>query len=313
MSFFRADAITLVQSYLRLGAGQELIFDNEIGDMLDNAVELHSEKFPREMRLDTIGNGESNYHLPGDWVDDLSVVMDIEYPTGEQVPNNIDRSTFAVIKTDTTARGVNSASSGATSITLTTAANAGYYKKGDPLTITNGTGASKVTQQNWTSADGNTSTGAVTLKNALSSALNSSPTVAKASHVRFLEDSPSSPNVFTLKYGIAHTLSDTSNTLPTNACKAFCHLTASLVAYAISAKFAQHQDSSFGADAVDYANKSELWKNVAEDQRKLYNDHFGIKEESEGGSGVPAAGVIADLDMKYGWGRKWLWHGGAFR
>lgn len=314
MPLYRADAVTLVQSYLRLGAGQELIYDTEIGDLLDGATDTHSKKFPREMRYDVIGNSEYNYALPSDWIMDFSAVLDVEFPGGDQQPNDIDRNTVRIIKVDTTERGVNSASSGATSITLTTAADAGYFKDGDLLTITNGTGASKVTQTNWASADGNATTGVLTLKNALSSALNSSPKVAKANHLRFTEDTPTSTNIFTLKYGIPHTLSDTVNTLNEADFRAFCHFAASLVAHAISAKFAQHQDSSFGADAVDYANKTELWKTVAESQRKLYNDHFGISGEGEDGeSSAPAAGSFVDTDFTFQHGQKFIFHGGRYR
>jgi hypothetical protein len=242
---------------------------------------------------------------------DFSAIIDVEYPTGDQIPNDVDRNTVRIIKVDTTARGVNSALINATSITLTTAANASYYRDGDPLTITNDTGANKVTQTNWASADGNTTTGVLTLKNVLSSALSTTPTVAKANHFRFLEDTPTSSNIFTIKYGIPHTLTDTSNTLPTSDCRAFCHLCASLTAYAISAKFAQRQDSSFSADAVNYESKAEEWRNVAEDQRKIYNDFFGITDED--GASVPAAGSLADTDFIYQHGMRFLFHGGRYR
>jgi hypothetical protein len=312
MPFYRADAISLVQSYLRLGAGQELIYDNEIGDLIDNATQTHSKKFPREMRYDVIGNSEYNYALPSDWVLDFSTVLDVEFPGGDQIPNDIDRNTIRVIKVDTTARNVDNASSGATSITLSTVAEGGYFKDHDLLTITNGTEASTVTQTNWASADGNASTGALALLNALSSALDTSPTVAKANHLRFTEDTPTSTNIFTLKYGIPHTLSDTVTTLNSADCHAFCHLPASLVAYAISAKFGKHQISTIAADSVDYGAKVEEWRGIAEDQRKLYNDHFGIADEGEG-AGVLAVGSLVDTDFAYQHGAKFLFHGGRYR
>lgn len=311
MPFLRGDVVTNVQTYLKIGSGQEIIFDSEIGNIIDDGVEKHSEIFPREMRYDVIGNGEYNYHLPSDWTDGLSEILDIEFPYGEQTPNDIDRNTIRLIKVDTTARAVNNASSGATSITLTTAANAAYYKDGDPLIITNGTGASAVTQTNWASADGNRTTGVLILKNALSSALNSTPTVKKADHIRFIEDAPTAPEVFTIKYGIQHTLSDSINTIPSNDCRAFCHLVASLMASAISANFAKYQDSSFSADAVNYGEKANEWREIAKDQYSIYAKHFGIGDGED--AGTPAAGSFTDTDFTFQHGAKFLFHSGKYR
>jgi hypothetical protein len=132
--------------------------------------------------------------------------------------------------------------------------------------------------------------------------------------LRFLEDTPTSTNIFTIKYGIPHTFSDSDNTLPTSDARAFCHLVASKVAYAISAKFAQHQDSSIGADAVDYGGKQSLWADVAKDQRGMYNDFFGLSDDGgDGATSAPAAGLFADTDFALAHGRPFLTHDSRYR
>lgn len=307
-----SEATQLIQnSYLRLGTDQKLIQDQEMRECILDAVLKHSKKFPHEMRYDVIGNGEYRYALPSDWDDDFSTIVDIEYPISNRPPSYIDRNLYNVEKVDTTARGVNSALISATSITLTTAANAQYYKDGDLLLISNGTGASLVTQTNWASADGNSTTGALTLKNALSSALTSTPTVAKKNHIRLDADSPLSTDTFIVIYNIAYDITDTvsTTTLVASDERAIMHLAAYLVANSIAAYYGKHFSGNFGADSVDYLQKPSVWAEIGNVQLKLYNEYFGIGEDAD----VLAGGAWGEMDTTMSTGDEFIYHSGTLR
>ena len=80
-------------------------------------------------------------------------------------------------------------------------------------------------------------------------------------YVRFLSDTPSSGTIrftYTVKYYI-----DSSTAASTlfydNDFSAFCDLAAALCCRSIAAKFGYFTDSTIGADAVEYRNKSDLW------------------------------------------------------
>ena len=307
MAFSRIDALALVKgAYLRIGESQDLITDTEIISCIDSSIEEHSKAFPQEGRWDVIGNGEYNFPLPDDWSDNFSVVLDVEYPVGFQNPELYDRNSFKVVKVDTDAYPIANALLAAISVTLSTVANAGYFKKGDLLSLTTGS----TSYDNWASANGSAA-GVVTLKNALAAALNSTPTIAKQNHFRLLDSSPLSTELITIVYSLPHVLDDDSanTTLPVNDAKNVIRLSAYYVALAIAANFGKYKSSSITADSVDYAGMTEKWMDIADKQLKIYNKYFGIGEEADAKSG----GIVAELDMRTSTGEKYFWQGSRYR
>ena len=292
------DATPLIQLLAR-----ELLSDVEIKALIDSAVLEYSKDVPLIKKAETIGNGEYEYSLPSDWINNFSFVDKIEYPAGEQNPNFIDRNEFEVVeKVDTTDRTIDNATSGDSSITLSTVTEAGYFKKGEIITISD----ADASENNVVTADGNITSGVVTVKNTLTNTYDSTPVVKKRSFVRFLTTAPISSDYFTLYYQTKHAFDETTanDTIPSIDLDPVLYLSAAYCALAISADFAKKQQSTLGADSVDFGMKSDQWQKVADKNRKIYTDHVG-----KGEGGKKASGIIGDLDSRYSWGRNWLFHG----
>lgn len=78
-------------------------------------------------------------------------------------------------------------------------------------------------------------------------------------YLRFLSDTPSSAYTIRVLYSIPHAVS----TVYWNDFSAVCDLCACVCARSIAAKFGFFVDSSIGADAVEYRNKSDVWASRA--------------------------------------------------
>lgn len=266
------------------------IFDLDVGKAIDNAAMRLSRDFPAEATQEYLGNGESTYPLPSGW-DAISVITAIFFSPYRFI---YDKDRYLIIDdVDDTARDLASVGSGATEVTLSTIAQAAYFKDGDVVAILND-GAQ--VEQNWVAADGDPSTGVVTLKNATAAAYSTSPQLQKLPQLTFLQVIPSASDLFKIKYTKTHVVSDESeaaNTILAKHQDAFEHLAAALAAYEISAKYANTQDPSIEADAVDYGAKSEQWREVAEAEMKLYEDHLNLGAEKK----TEAASVMVNLNL----------------
>ncbi len=288
---------------------RELLSDTEIKALIDDAVLQYSRDVPLLKKFEVVGNSESEFALPSDWSVGFSFAENIEYPAGDSIPNFVDKNEFKVEeKVDVTERVLGTATSGLSQVTMSTVGEAVFFKSGEIVFISHNSGGD--TEVNYVASDGNTTTGVVALKNALGATYNTSPFIRKLAHLKFMVSTPLSSEYFTWYYRIPHTFDDTSanDTIYAIDLEAMNHLAAAFCALAISAEFAKKQKSSLGADSVDFGVKSDQWKQVADANRKIYADHIG-----KGESGKSAAGIIVDLDSRFSWGRKYLFHGGRAR
>ena len=268
----------------------DTLFDLDVGKAVDNAAIRFSRDFPAEASQEYIGNSESTYPLPSGW-DPVSRIDGIffrpyAFPYDPQ-KYIIDQ------KLDETQREISNVLISATSLTLLEVSEAAYFGDGDVIAIYNN---GEQAEQNWVAADGNATTGIVTLKNPIAAAYSGSPTLKKLPLIRFLSISPSSTDVFKINYTKTHVVTDDSleaNTVLTKHQDAFEHLAAALAAYEISAKYANHQIPSIDVDAVDYGSKSQQWREVAEAEMKLYEDHVGLNEEKR----TEAASSMMNLNL----------------
>src|SRR5574342_685856 len=272
------------------GTPDHTLVDDDIRKAIENAAIRFSRDFPAEASQEYIGNNEKTYPLPTNW-DQLSVIDGIFFRP-YQFPYDRDRY-LGDQKVDTTERAINNALIGATSVICSTASEAGYFADGDVVAIIN---SDAQAEQNWVAADGNASTGVVTLKNATAAAYSSTPKLKKLAQLTFLSITPSTTDVFKINYTKTHTVSDEAvdnNTVLAKHQDAFEHLAAAFVAYAISAKYANTQDPTIDADAVDYGSKSAQWREVADAEMKLYEDHVGLNQEKR----TEAASTLFKLNL----------------
>ena len=286
-------------------ATDDQLDSTEVNACIAKAVEEYSHDQPY-VKLDMrIGNSEHELALPSDWVDGFSDILTIEYPAGSQEPSYIDENNYEVVKEDTTHKTISTGTLGATTITLATVADAGYFKDGEIVTI----GDDDATMTNWITADGNTTTGVVSIKTALAAIYDSTPYVCKKDHIRLLADEPLSSEILLIEYKLSHTLSDSSDTTYEADYYALCYLAAAYCCESLAALFSFKQESSIAADSVNFGGKADEWTTRADKFRKIYNNHIGKGKDQE----TKAIGKKVDIDAVYHWGRSFLFHGGRFR
>lgn len=125
-------------------------------------------------------------------------------------------------------------------------------------------------------------------------------------YIRFVGFTPASGKVARFEYIVPHTLDDDENTINDNDIEAVVALAATLCFWALAAKYAQSTDSTIDADVIDYARKTDVYKELAKEKLALYNTLMGIGEE---GKGSAAASVQSkDLDMAFAWNEDYLTH-----
>lgn len=309
----RSTTLTAVRTLLQIPNTDQLIFDTDITDILiENAILEFSRVKSRRIFQAYYGNSEFNRELPDSWVDQFSNIIEIKTHGGQaRVP--VDANSYVVVQIDNEEYTIASALSGATSITLSTVANARYFKKGDVITLETTVDGTEYTETNWASADGNATTGVITLKNATSRAYSTTPNVSLRNHIRFLQSSPIATERFIVEYTGIHTHDDDTNTILSSDYSAFCNLIAGHTAYAISAKFAQHTDSSFDADTVDYAGLSQQWADVGNRYLELFNKHYGIGAAGATQAAIRAGGANVDLNLGPRYPGKFLFNNDRLR
>lgn len=293
----------LVKRKLNLTDADEILVDtDEIADSIDEAVKEYSRAKPREIIDHFAGQDEYDYDIANllpNWVDDFSNIKDIEYPAGEQAAEIIEDIDWEIYKPDPREYSIADIESEATEIVLSTVANALFFKKHDCIYIKDETNS----EINWAAADGNTTTGVVTLKNAAANDYESA-TVSKRKVLRFPNHSPAADEIIRVIYTATHTHSTDADTIPTIDYDAVVNLAAAIAALKVAAHFAKSADSSIGADAIDYITKAALWKDQADKYLGMYKEHLGIRD------GEPAAASkTKDWDLTYPWGSDYLFHG----
>jgi len=115
---------------------------------------------------------------------------------------------------------------------------------------------------------------------------------ASAKYLRFLRTTPSSGTI-RANYTVPHTIDDSSSTVYEKDFGAFCNLASSLCAGAIARKYGNTSNSTIGANAVAYRDKSDIWASRSKDLLKLYLDFMFPKE-------LDAAFAQKEFDTIYG-------------
>jgi len=298
-------SIADIRQILQITGSAELLADADIGDRVDDATLLFSDDRPRILRQEYLGNSEHEFAVPSGWVNDFSTLRRIEWEAGNQTREFLEEDKFEVIRTDTTNRTIDNASSGATSVTISTATEAGYFKDGEVVTV----GDASNTETNWVTADGNTTTGVVTVKNALANTYNSTPYIVKQDHILLRSAEPSSNTYFVVEYTGRHTHDDSTDSIPTVDYRAFLHLGASLVAYSIADQMGKHVTTDFDGASTDHLENAEVWRTNGEKHQEIYESYVKRGTDAE----VRPYSITRDTDARFSWRRNLLFHGGAGR
>lgn len=105
-----------------------------------------------------------------------------------------------------------------------------------------------------------------------------------------------------LRYTTRHEHTDEMDTVPSDDLEVVCWLAASYAALTMASKMAAASNPSILADSTDHRNASDLWRAVAKEMRKAYDDRMN-GDESNG-----AAGTVIDLDTNLSGGGDRLFH-----
>ena len=301
-------AETRIRELLSYTGTDEDILDTVIQSMLANVLEVFSKDSPRILRSERVGNSEYQLEIPSLFNIDFSTLERIVHPVGgQQNEIEIDNNEYRVVRVDTTTRGTATITSGASELTLSTVTDAAFYKVNDLIRIAD----NDANEVNWCSADGNVSSGVVTLKNTAANLYDATPLVSKSNHVLINNVSPLSPDLTRMEFTGLHVLTSTTgdDTIPVNDLIHFYHLGTSMVALAYSAFFAKKAITGVDADSIDFQQKADSWKIIADQWMTIYKESLGITGESK----VKAGASILDIDSRYQWGSRFLTHNSRFR
>ena len=127
-------------------------------------------------------------------------------------------------------------------------------------------------------------------------------------YLRLLEDIPKATENIRIVYTALHTCTDAACTVPVYDEEALQILAASIFCDMLAAYFAQTQDSTIRADAVDHKSKASEYAARARAYRKIYFDHLGVEEGK-----APAASVTRDQDTAGSFGDDRMTHGKRWR
>ena len=116
-----------------------------------------------------------------------------------------------------------------------------------------------------------------------------------AGRVLRLKTTPASSETARVSYTRMHHVSSQQDTVPECDKRAFCYLTASLIARNFESKYASHTESSLSADVINYRTKQRQYAEVADHYEALFKAHFGMKR----GDIAPAAGTWGPVDFPF--------------
>jgi hypothetical protein len=126
--------------------------------------------------------------------------------------------------------------------------------------------------------------------------------------LRFLDEKPASDESFRVEYTALHTCTVSACTVKDFDEEAVQALAAAYFCDMLSTYYAQSQDSTIGADAVDHKSKSSEYAARARRYREVYSHHMGIQPGK-----VPAASVTRDQDKAASWASDKLTHKARYR
>ena len=132
-------------------------------------------------------------------------------------------------------------------------------------------------------------------------ALYRSPT---AIQLRFLKISPVVGKTARVSFTAQHTVDVTTSTIPASDEDAVASMAASLGCQALATHYAQTQDATLSADAVDYKTKSSEYSALAKRLKAIFLESIGVKEDD---ITVPASGT-RDWGSDYQWGEDRMLH-----
>lgn len=113
-------------------------------------------------------------------------------------------------------------------------------------------------------------------------------------YLRFTRVTPTSGKTIRSTYFVPHSVPDSGEaTIKATDIGAFANLASSLCAMAIANYFARTSESTIGADAVAYRDKSDVWAARAKDLYKKYVDYMFPGH-------LQAAMVMKEFDTVYG-------------
>lgn len=281
-------------------AADRIISDTLIESLITEQVLYDfSMAFPLEKKRYYYGTAEYNYDLPSDWQDEFSIGKDIEFDVGNQTPTIKERKDWIIYEPDTTQYTLDNSTAGTTSLTLATANEAVFFNDGDRVMI----GDDDASESNYIATDGNYSTGVIIVSTATTYTYDASPYIRQKECIRFLYESILSSEAFLFTYTTAHTLTESSFTVPTTKQAAFKYLSAAIVAQVIANHYKFSSDSSIDADSVDYLGKAVLWEETATKFRNLYLPHLPKQ----------TASVKGEYDIMLPWGRDHVFHPKSWR
>lgn len=118
-------------------------------------------------------------------------------------------------------------------------------------------------------------------------------------YLRFKTFVPQSGRIARYVYTCPHTLNTSTSTIKDHDSDAVLALAAGLCYWALSARFAQSSDSTIQADVIDYARKSELYRDLAIEKMNLYKSLMGLGSGKDSVAAASAGVSIKDLDITY--------------
>jgi len=126
--------------------------------------------------------------------------------------------------------------------------------------------------------------------------------------LRLFNDTPAATEDLRITYTALHTCTDTACTIPAADEEAVQILAAAYFCDMLAAYYAQTQDSTIAADAVDHKSKAGEYAARGRTYRKAFYDHLGIIEGQK-----TAASVTMDQDMTASWGGDHATHPRRYR
>ncbi len=128
-------------------------------------------------------------------------------------------------------------------------------------------------------------------------------------YLRFLSAVPVATEKYRIFYTARHVVDATSSTVPAADDEAIANLASAFACEAISSRYAGTKKPSLDADSVDYADRSQQYRLLAQRFWKSYAAHLGIPVDGtrEGQS------ALVDLDLNFQWQRPFLFHGSRGR
>jgi len=208
----------------------DILKSNEVDGFITSALSTYSKDRPLKKVKEYSGDGNYDYSLPSDWIEEFSgVIGDIEYPAGYQIPEYLPFEDWIIHETES------------------------------------------------------------------------------GKKLRFLKDTPSAAQTFILRYTAPHTVNGSTSTVYADDEQVFCYLAASLCLMAMANRYAQHSDSTIGADVVTYRTKTDMYAARAKEHLKKYLDHVFEREP------MKAAVMIKEFDTGFLWNGRHLTHDPDFR